>query len=96
MKIKFIGRQKSSQSKASVEPSKNADEDHISLKVSESNNDVHVNKSPITLSWENLSYTIGGKSKGDAPKELLQQINGWINPGEVIAIMGASGAGKYS
>jgi ABC-type multidrug transport system fused ATPase/permease subunit len=79
---------KKSQTKGAVGP----DTDHISLNVTSVENDLK-NKSPITLSWDNLSYVISGKSKGDSPKVLLDGVNGWVRPGEVVAIMGASGAG---
>lgn len=42
---------------------------------------------PATLHFEELSYSIGGKS-------ILSDITGSVAPGQVLAIMGASGAGK--
>jgi ABC-type multidrug transport system ATPase subunit/ABC-type multidrug transport system permease subunit len=44
---------------------------------------------PASLYWENVSYNINGK-------EVLSGIQGVANPGEIMAIMGASGAGKTS
>ncbi|KAL1889293.1 FAD-dependent urate hydroxylase, partial [Ceratocystis pirilliformis] len=42
---------------------------------------------PIALMFENISYTINGK-------QILSNIQGISKPGEITAIMGASGAGK--
>lgn len=42
---------------------------------------------PATLHFSNLSYTLGSRV-------LLDNISGTIKPGQVCAIMGASGAGK--
>ncbi|KAN0063089.1 FAD-dependent urate hydroxylase [Thecaphora frezii] len=42
---------------------------------------------PAALHWENVSYRVG-------QKPLLEGIHGSVRPGEVMAIVGASGAGK--
>ncbi|CAK7269542.1 FAD-dependent urate hydroxylase [Sporothrix epigloea] len=42
---------------------------------------------PASLHFENVSYTLNGKT-------ILDSIQGLAHPGEVMAIMGASGAGK--
>lgn len=44
---------------------------------------------PTTLQFRNVSYRIGDK-------QILDNIHGLVKPGEVMAIMGASGAGKTS
>ncbi|KAF9352414.1 hypothetical protein BGX34_012170 [Mortierella sp. NVP85] len=44
---------------------------------------------PATLQFKDMSYTVGGK-------EVLTQVSGVVKPGQVMAIMGASGAGKTS
>jgi ABC-type multidrug transport system ATPase subunit len=44
---------------------------------------------PTTLQFRNVSYRIG-------EKQILDNIHGIVKPGEVLAIMGASGAGKTS
>ncbi|OAA55022.1 ABC transporter [Niveomyces insectorum RCEF 264] len=42
---------------------------------------------PASLYFDNVSYTLNGKT-------LLESVQGLARPGEVMAIMGASGAGK--
>lgn len=44
---------------------------------------------PAALYWENVSYTLNSK-------EILSGIQGASTPGQITAIMGASGAGKTS
>jgi len=44
---------------------------------------------PTTLQFRNISYRIGDKT-------ILDSIHGIVEPGQVLAIMGASGAGKTS
>lgn len=44
---------------------------------------------PATLYWQNVAYGINGKT-------VLRDIQGVAHPGEITAIMGASGAGKTS
>ena len=42
---------------------------------------------PATLHFSNISYTLNGRP-------ILEGITGSVRPGQVLAIMGASGAGK--
>jgi len=42
---------------------------------------------PASLHFEDVSYTVNGRV-------ILQGVHGAVNPGQVMAIMGASGAGK--
>ncbi|KAJ1797698.1 ATP-binding cassette transporter snq2 [Coemansia sp. RSA 2399] len=44
-----------------------------------------------TFTWKNMGYTVPVKG-GD--KKLLDQVSGYIKPGTMTALMGASGAGK--
>ncbi|KAG0207816.1 hypothetical protein BGX33_006623 [Mortierella sp. NVP41] len=44
---------------------------------------------PATLMFKQMGYTVGGK-------DVLRQVSGLVKPGQVMAIMGASGAGKTS
>ncbi|PGH16168.1 hypothetical protein AJ79_01935 [Helicocarpus griseus UAMH5409] len=41
--------------------------------------------------WENVCYDI--KIKGQ-PRRILDQVDGWVKPGTLTALMGVSGAGK--
>jgi len=54
---------------------------------------------PVTLSWENISYSIkvpdGGKcSRKKTTKRILQDVSGIVKPGQLLAIIGSTGAGK--
>ena len=46
-----------------------------------------VNHKPMALHFEDVSYNLKGK-------EILSGISGIAQPGQIMAIMGASGAGK--
>ena len=46
-----------------------------------------VNHKPMALQFENVAYNLKGK-------EILSGISGIAQPGQIVAIMGASGAGK--
>ena len=44
-----------------------------------------------TLSWRDLTYTIGNKRKGRA---IIQGMSGRAKPGRLLGILGPSGSGK--
>lgn len=46
---------------------------------------------PILVTWQNVTYTIPYE-KGE--RKLLQDVQGYVKPGKLTALMGASGAGK--
>lgn len=48
-------------------------------------------KSQSVFTWENLRYTIGS---GKDEKLLLNDVSGYCKPGQMTALVGASGAGK--
>lgn len=62
---------------------------HKKVKVS---TDTALPFTPATLSWSNLSYAVPVKKQGD--KVLITDIHGAAVPGRMVALMGASGAGK--
>lgn len=55
-------------------------------------------KKPIVMSetftWQHVSYTV--PIGGGQAKKLLDDISGYVSPGKLTALMGASGAGKVS
>lgn len=52
-----------------------------------------VHRQPLTLAWQDLCYTVNTKN---GPKKILNNLNGIVKPGEMLAIMGPSGGGKTS
>ncbi|OKL59742.1 hypothetical protein UA08_05240 [Talaromyces atroroseus] len=59
---------------------------------SEKNYDtMHLPKHKDILSWKNVQYDIPVK---DGTRRLLDNVNGWVKPGTLTALMGVSGAGK--
>jgi ABC-type multidrug transport system ATPase subunit len=51
----------------------------------------------ILIEWEDIRYSVTIKNKETKvkeEKEILHGVNGFANPGQFLAIMGASGAGK--
>lgn len=55
---------------------------------------------PITLTWENISYVIPMRKSGftlaKEPKTILKNVSGSVRPGQLLAIIGSTGAGKSS
>ena len=76
-----------------------ADKDEIietpetSLRMSE-NEEVKVvaPQNPVTFSFSNISYVIPTKKEGN--KQVLENVSATVKDGEVLAIVGPSGAGK--
>ena len=50
-----------------------------------------VAKNETVFTWQNVNYTIPYKS---GERQLLQDVQGFVRPGKLTALMGASGAGK--
>ncbi|KYK54468.1 ABC transporter [Drechmeria coniospora] len=50
-----------------------------------------ITRNTSVFTWKNLSYTVK-TSSGD--RLLLDNIQGWVKPGSLTALMGSSGAGK--
>lgn len=53
---------------------------------------------PVLLEWKNVSYSVQEKKfRGPVvEKPILQDVSGYARPGQLTAILGASGAGKSS
>ncbi|TFY51735.1 hypothetical protein EVG20_g10862 [Dentipellis fragilis] len=51
----------------------------------------NIQRQVATFHWEDVVYDI--KIKGQ-PRRLLDHVDGWVRPGTLTALMGASGAGK--
>ncbi|KAI9043311.1 uncharacterized protein KD926_003841 [Aspergillus affinis] len=52
---------------------------------------VQLVRNTSVFTWKNLTYTVSTPS---GPRVLLENVNGWVKPGMLGALMGASGAGK--
>lgn len=62
---------------------------HLSDDEEEENAKLLADHKPAALFFQNISYNLGGK-------QILHDIQGAVHPGQLMAIMGASGAGKTS
>jgi len=58
-------------------------------------------KNPIQISWQDITITAmppTGRCKARGalkePKEIIKSVSGTVQPGQFLAIIGASGAGK--
>lgn len=69
------------------ESEKPADSNELAVKKTQSA--VQSNGSYYT--WTNVNYTV---SAGNDEKQLLYEVNGFVKPGRLTALMGPSGAGK--
>jgi ABC-type multidrug transport system fused ATPase/permease subunit len=50
-----------------------------------------LNQNKSIFTWKNLNYTV---STPHGPRQLLDNVHGWVKPGQLGALMGSSGAGK--
>ncbi|KAE8322760.1 ABC-2 type transporter-domain-containing protein [Aspergillus sergii] len=53
--------------------------------------EAHLARNTSIFTWKNLTYTVKTPS---GPRVLLDNVHGWVKPGMLGALMGASGAGK--
>ncbi|KAK4223152.1 ABC-2 type transporter-domain-containing protein [Podospora fimiseda] len=54
-------------------------------------NDDDLIRNTSVFTWKNLCYTV---DTPDGPRQLLDNVQGWVKPGMLGALMGSSGAGK--
>ena len=52
-----------------------------------------VAKNETVFTWQNVNYTIPYQGN---ERKLLQDVQGYVRPGKLTALMGASGAGKHA
>ncbi|KAJ5540354.1 hypothetical protein N7513_008686 [Penicillium frequentans] len=65
--------------------------DLTKLEVQRTNDDIRLPEQTDIFSWKNLQYEIPVK---EGTRRLLDDVNGWVKPGTLTALMGVSGAGK--
>jgi ABC-type multidrug transport system ATPase subunit len=53
--------------------------------------DDHASNNPTTFTFKDISYFVHHEGK---EKQLLQNVSGYVKPGQLVALMGSSGAGK--
>jgi ATP-binding cassette subfamily G (WHITE) protein 2 (PDR) len=51
----------------------------------------HIQKQTAVFHWDGVNYDIKIKNE---PRRLLDDVDGWVRPGTLTALMGVSGAGK--
>jgi ABC-type multidrug transport system ATPase subunit len=61
------------------------------LELQRTNDTIRLPEQKDILSWNNLTYEIPVK---EGTRCLLDNVNGWVKPGSLTALMGVSGAGK--
>lgn len=59
--------------------------------VSSSSADEAVSAGQTVFTFENIDYFVQHEGKG---KQLLRSVSGYVRPGQLVALMGSSGAGK--
>ncbi|KAK4703701.1 ATP-binding cassette, subfamily G (WHITE), member 2, PDR, partial [Phenoliferia sp. Uapishka_3] len=58
---------------------------------SDPNEKINIHRQTATFHWEDVCYDIKIKSE---ERRILSNVDGWVKPGTLTALMGASGAGK--
>lgn len=69
--------------------------------IKQVDNDGHISAEPsyavfqkgFTLEWSNLTYSIKTVTKEE--RQLLKNVSGVANSGQILSILGSSGAGKH-
>ncbi|KAJ5385846.1 hypothetical protein N7509_008387 [Penicillium cosmopolitanum] len=65
--------------------------DTAKLEVQQTNDTIRLPEQSDVFTWSSLNYDIPVK---DGTRRLLDDVNGWVKPGTLTALMGVSGAGK--
>jgi ATP-binding cassette subfamily G (WHITE) protein 2 (SNQ2) len=73
------------------EKSSHSSSRETSAEGSDTNLERQLTKNTSVFSWKNLTYTV---QTSDGPRVLLNSVDGFVKPGSLGALMGASGAGK--
>ncbi|KAJ5280660.1 hypothetical protein N7478_006032 [Penicillium angulare] len=71
--------------------SENGAADLTKLELQPTNDTIRLPQQTDVFSWKGLNYDIPVK---EGTRRLLDDVNGWVKPGTLTALMGVSGAGK--
>ncbi|CAI7616198.1 unnamed protein product [Penicillium manginii] len=66
-------------------------QDTTKLELQQTNDTIRLPEQSDVFTWSSLNYDIPVK---DGTRRLLDDVNGWVKPGTLTALMGVSGAGK--
>lgn len=61
------------------------------LEVTQTQDTIRLPEQKDVFSWKAVNYNIPVK---EGTRRLLDDVNGWVKPGSLTALMGVSGAGK--
>lgn len=65
----------------------------VDMAMSSYGNDIdYITRSGVCMTWKELGVSVETSKNGK--KRILQEVTGYAEPGEVLAIMGPSGSGK--
>lgn len=78
-------------SKADAEGSVSGPSTIVEKHAGSSSDEGNIQASTSVFHWQNVCYDI--KIKGE-PRRILDNVDGWVKPGTLTALMGVSGAGK--
>ncbi|SCU91758.1 LADA_0F11848g1_1 [Lachancea dasiensis] len=76
---------------ATLNEKKMLEESSNSVASSSSMGDVKLSSSEATFHWKNVCFEVPIKKE---TRRILDNVDGWVKPGTLTALMGASGAGK--
>ncbi|KAJ5702740.1 hypothetical protein N7488_010288 [Penicillium malachiteum] len=71
--------------------SETGEADLTKLEIQATNDTIRLPEQTDVFSWKSLNYDIPVK---EGTRRLLDDVNGWVKPGTLTALMGVSGAGK--
>ena len=91
-KVQFSPEDEESQPDAgAATPATNTSSSGLDEKDGGKDSSERLNENKSIFTWRNLNYTVSTPS---GERQLLNDVHGWVKPGQLGALMGSSGAGK--